>query len=418
MNRLLVVALVVLMCGIVGTPAHAGAAHEGSLSLDDLRLGLLELIAEETEGVSRSGGAPGVLLAGDRVDEALDHLAGELAREERIRVFKGGRLLSEGTAPLVERQSAILNLWTGSVFTVGSLENLTTIEDMRPLIHRGTFYVLRDIYLDGEAADLSVGRSLPVLLEHLDANGVRLTGTAVAPPFITSLSGITSSAAGISNGRAAMPCGKTWNNYMVINNEQGMYPWTINGSNFGTSVGTVKIGSLRHAAKSWTSTRIVIDPTVSKDSSPTSSVLTVTSGSTGISATYAVNTVPAIKSRIYGQCTWYVALKRLNLGLSPSTTAYGGYSPITPSWVPKVGDQLHWLSQHTAIITGVSGPTSQAGGYISYTVTIEEYNSTCQNRFNRYTSVFQTRTVNGTKSITKYLKSSVTSLGDAKVFYR
>ncbi|HKV09301.1 MAG TPA: hypothetical protein VJ725_14250 [Thermoanaerobaculia bacterium] len=417
MNRLLVVALVVLLCGIVATPAHAGATHEGNISLDSLRLGLLELIVEETEGASRSGGASVVLLDGDRVDEAFDYLVGDFAREERIRVFQGSRLLSEGTAPSIERQSAILNLWTGSVFTVGSSGNRTVIEDLRPLIHRGTLYVLRDIYLDGEAADLSVGRSLPVLLEQLSPDGVRLAGAAAtAAPKISSLSGVTSDAAGISNGRAAMSCGKTWNDHMVINNEQGMYPWTINGSNFGTSKGTLAIGSLKPAAKSWTSTQIVTDPTLSKDSSPVCTTLTVTA-STG-SATYGVNIAPAIKSRIYGQCSWYVALKRLNLGLQPSPSAYGGYSSITADWVPKVGDQLHWASKHTAIITGVKGPTSQAGGYTSYTVTIEEYNADCRNSFNRYTSEFQIQTVSGKKSITKYPKSSVTSLGETKVYYR
>src|SRR5207244_301513 len=122
--------------------------------------------------------------------------------------------------------------------------------------------------------------------------------------------------------------------------------------------------------------------------------------STG-SASYYVWYVPSIRGRIYQQCTWFVARTRLSMGLQPSPTAYDNYNTITPQWIPRNGDQLAWLRRHQGIITGVFG-YSQPGGYTTWTLTVEEYNSKCQNNYNRYTATFQTQTINGQTRITQY----------------
>jgi hypothetical protein len=151
-----------------------------------------------------------------------------------------------------------------------------------------------------------------------------------------------------------------------------------------------------------------------------SSVLTVTTLA-GASASYGISVAPAIKTRVFGQCTWYVAARRISMKKSPSPTAYGSYSAIDGSWVPQAGDQLKWETttiKHTAIITAVGKAVTQPGGYTTYTATIEEQNADCKNNVNKYTSDFQIQTVSGKSKVTKFLKSSVRSLGDATSYYR
>lgn len=62
---------------------------------------------------------------------------------------------------------------------------------------------------------------------------------ATAAPVIQSLGGYTSFDAGISNGLVAMTAGTTWNGSRVVNDQPGLYTWTIQGSGFGAQTGQV-----------------------------------------------------------------------------------------------------------------------------------------------------------------------------------
>jgi hypothetical protein len=210
-----------------------------------------------------------------------------------------------------------------------------------------------------------------------------------------------------------MTCGAAWNGGRVVNDQTGVYPWTINGKNFGSNPGSVSIVGRPATIQSWSPTQIVIQPTAAYNSSPLCAVMLITT-STGAKGTFGTNIVPAVRSRVFQQCTWWVAYSRLNMGKQPSATAYGGYTSITAQWIPQVGDQLEWDGEHTAIISSVQGPTLQSAGAQSWTLGITEYNSKCTNQFNSYTTTFTI----SKGSVGNYPQSSVKSLGGATVFYR
>ena len=129
-----------------------------------------------------------------------------------------------------------------------------------------------------------------------------------------------------------------------------------------------------------------------------------------------MSVVPAIKSRIFGQCTHHVALTRINMGRQPSPAAYGGYSTMTTSYEPRVGDQLQWRGRHTAIITSVNA--YYIGGWRRYNIQISERNADCRNGHKVYWDYFEVGVVNGQTCVTPYIQSSVRSLGSCTLYYR
>ncbi|MFL6264347.1 MAG: hypothetical protein ACJ76Y_32060 [Thermoanaerobaculia bacterium] len=417
-STLLALSMSLVVASLVASSTAAQTLRPGQReerSPESLRAALLTSVAIETEGafLMDPSGEFVKIEGPEDLESFVGNLGHGLPQVLRTRVFAAGRLVSEGesSALSIDRQEGIYNRNTGSLFVVGGLGNHVTIEDLRTLEDSGKVFILRDIYLDGEVADLRVGRSLPVRLE---STGAKVSST----PQVSSLSGVTSSAAGVSNGRVAMgSCGGTYDGGMALNDQPGIYPWTINGTNFGSSTGQVAFAGQTVPTRSpWTSTKIIAEPTIAAGFSPATALLKVTTAS-GTSTSYGVSFVPAIRSRVYGQCTWFVALTRLQMGLQPSPTAYGGYSSITAQWVPKPGDQLAWLGKHTAIITAVS-VTIEAGGVKAYTLTIKQYNADCHNSPGTYSAYFKVRTLNGQTSVTQYPQSSVSALGLAYVYYR
>lgn len=360
---------------------------------------------------------PLIELKGDQIATALTLLPGNSPAKSATRIFRDGLEISHDENLVPQRETAYLDPVAKSLVILGSLAGSPVLEDFRFLTVERQSLVLRDLYLDGDSADISLGRSLPFPLDDLLDGARGSAATAVSPPTITSLAGATSSAAGITNGLADLTCGNSYNGARIVNDQAVTYYWRIKGNNFGSTAGSVKLGSTSASISSWSNTQIDIYPTSSINSTPTTITLKVTT-SAGQQTTKAVSIAPSIRTRIYGQCTWYVAWKRLQLGLQPSSSAYGGYSTISASWIPKVGDQLAWNGSHTAIITAVGAPTTGTGGLKTYSLTVGEYNRDCRNNFNSYTTEFQIRTTSGQSSITKYPKSSITSLGNATVYYR
>jgi hypothetical protein len=107
------------------------------------------------------------------------------------------------------------------------------------------------------------------------------------------------------------------------------------------------------------------------------------------------------------------------MGKQPSPSAYGGYSAITPSYVPQRGDQLQFYqltnssAKHAVIITGVSSPT-QTNGVKKWALTISEMNYNCRNSQRSYGTTFEVK--NG--PVLQYPKASFSGYSDSRLYYR
>jgi len=91
--------------------------------------------------------------------------------------------------------------------------------------------------------------------------------------------------------------------------------------------------------------------------------------------------IGTIRSRGYGQCTWYVAYVRLNLGLSIPAPAYSdpAIRSIDPNYTPQLWDVLNFGSSHTSIIITTPALTTQFNASDgstnwTYTFTLGEMN--------------------------------------------
>lgn len=233
-----------------------------------------------------------------------------------------------------------------------------------------------------------------------------------ASPYISYITGITTAAAGVENGLVKQSCGAKYNGSRAVNDTAETYSWTIVGGNFGSSQGSVTLAGRTAKITSWSSTKIVIYPSVLYTTGPMSTTLKITTSNGTVS--HGVSIVPAIKTRIFGQCTHHVALKRLSLGLTPSSGAYSGYSPVTTSWVPRVGDQIQWNGTHTAIIVAVNAYYNN--GWSRYNIQVSEQNYDCKNSTRTFWDYFEVGVVSGTKKITHYLTHP--SMGKVTSYYR
>jgi hypothetical protein len=345
----------------------------------------------------------------------------------------------------VERASGAFTPKFQSLLVDGTWNGAPTIEDFR-FIHSGNaFYVLRDIYINGTSADLVTGRSAPVMLEETSTreSGARSRGAqsqayalAAAPPAvpkITIIHGLNDDAnTGIVDGLVHMTCGAAYNTGRVVNGSAPQFQlsmpfyWDVYGSNFGSAKGTIQLAGINvpaSAITAWTPTYIRFYPSVPYNWGAISTTFSITNTSGGTLKSGA-QIVPSISGRIEGQCTWFVALARINGGKAPSPDAYppgAGWSTITAAYVPQRLDQLvyQWTNskgvreKHTAIINSVSQPV-KSGNTTTWTVVIGEANALCDNQISSKQSTFQLQ--NGT--ITKFIQSSAGSTLAPGWFYR
>ncbi|HKR65268.1 MAG TPA: hypothetical protein VJZ00_16165, partial [Thermoanaerobaculia bacterium] len=346
-------------------------------------------------------------------------LVGNLDVRRVTRVFERGALIQTDDAETAfEPIESVFNASDAAVVSSGMLWGVAAKQDIR-FVHTETeAWLINDVYVSWQPDDVFVGRARAVSLDQpLPRSDLTTLATAPPAPAVTSIAGVfTDSSIGIVKGIVSMgTCGGSWDGAMAINNEPGPYTWLVNGRNFGTQRGTVVVGGVSAQIIAWSATQIHINPTIYYRAAPMTAVVSVKLP-TGTSTTSAIGVAPAIKTRVYGQCTWYVARTRIDMGKQPSPGAYTGYSPITATYVPAVGDQLHWLSRHTAIITAVGAPKTQ-GETTTWSVTVEEYNADCKNGFNRYTTSFIIRTVKGQKTLVQSVLSSIASFKTATTYY-
>lgn len=399
--------MVVLAATLMGAPTYHAQEQAVARGQENQVVDNGSVVADQTENSLR--------VAGKRIDSLIASQARGGVIREMVRVFSGGVLI-DSPAPVtgLVRKSGRYYPDSRILVVTGDLNGSKVIEDIHFLEADDSTIVLRDIYLDGETADLSVGRGLPFRIDSGKNESEGMSALAVAAPTVSSISGYTDCAGvGIVNGKVAMNCdgsgcGTTYDGNYAINDQPGKFTLTLNGNNFGTSRGSVVLAGNYVPILSWANTRIVIDPTVPWYSSPLCALLKITTASGGV-LNSGINIVPAIRTRIYGQCTFHVALTRLQMGMQPSPSAYGGYTSIDGRYVPRAGDQYQWATntgKHTAIVVSVSGPVSAAGGIKTWTLTVSQQNADCRNSINRYPTSFQTKTVNGVTSVAAYPKSS------------
>jgi hypothetical protein len=371
-----------------------------------------------------------VPVAAEDIDSLIDNLSGGVDKVFRVRVLSAGQVVEYPESMIaVQRDAGVFNSQTRSLVTTGTMNGIAMIEDFRFLHYDGKFYVLRDIHLNGTATDVANGRSTPTILETTSPSiagedvlkGVlreNAMSLKAAPPTITAIHGYTDvPVTGIYDGLADMSCGRTYNNYRVIDNVQpSVFDWDIIGSNFGTTKGTIQVAGITVPASqvSWGPTEIKFYPAVPYYFVAGPTVLSISTSNDTV--TSALNFAPAISGRIFGQCTWLVALMRMNAGKPVPSSSFGpggGWNTLAAGYAPQLWDALtyRWTDSqgahtHTAVIVGVSAPV-KSGNTTTWTVTIEEANAACSNRITTKQSSFQVQNGQITKPIQSDAKSGL-----------
>ena len=170
----------------------------------------------------------------------------------------------------------------------------------------------------------------------------------------------------VDNGRwqgqppSAPNHGKYMNFYALetVDSSKNTY-WVIKGSGFGSKQGKVNFSNtkIRSSILSWNDREIKIVPAADysfrTDSAVTMSVFSDTNREL---ARKAIPVIGLIKTRGFGQCTWYVAYKRKSAGLTVPPSAYAVTKQIDASYVPSLYDCLTYGSKHVAIISSIDPP--------------------------------------------------------------
>lgn len=208
-------------------------------------------------------------------------------------------------------------------------------------------------------------------------------------PTITDISGY-SDRIGVSNGKwTGQPSNApSWasNKYKgdyALESQNDNYYWLINGSGFGENTGTLSFSDSNisvYKTIAWKDSQIKIIPKVPYTFTYNNSVtLTVTNTYQKSTPPKVVSTVGIIKSRGFGQCTWFVAYTRLKNGKSIPPKAYSTTGSINGNYVPQQWDCLTYGSKHVAIIKSSpskSETTDSSGNrFVTYVFKIGEYNA-------------------------------------------
>lgn len=234
-----------------------------------------------------------------------------------------------------------------------------------------------------------------------------------------SMSGFTAEGTWLGNVPA---CGRgSFYGYYVINtydNSDAANYWDIKGSNFGTAKGSVSSNSsgITFDIISWSNTTIRIRPKAGYLLDVKTNFTVTVKTTSNLTASRTINVIGMLANgRGYGQCTWEAAYQRKLMGLSiPFPSAYSTSGTISASYIPKKGDVLHWGKMHTGII--LSDPTvSTSGGVSTYTFTIRERNSKCNETY--ATQSTQSFKKTGS-SVTQGISSDNSSLGKATTYWR
>lgn len=243
---------------------------------------------------------------------------------------------------------------------------------------------------------------------------------SAASPKISGITGY-SDGVGVVNGKwtgQGPACNNARGNYYgyyAVESQNASY-WTIKGSGFGTSKGkvTVSNSSITLTISSWKDTEIKVSTKVPYSYTFKTGITLTVKNAQNQSVSKSISTFGIIKTRGYGQCTWYVAYKRLANGKAIPPSAYTS-TTIDTKYVPKQWDCLNYGGKHVGIITS-SVRKSEKSGIITYYLTVGEMNATCNESESSYSAQFIVDTKN--KKITKYIGSNAGSTYKATGYYR
>ena len=196
----------------------------------------------------------------------------------------------------------------------------------------------------------------------------------------------------VSNARwTGQPCppapgpGK-YATFYAIDSQSPSY-WDLIGSGFGQSQGSGKVAfsdpAIKSSIASWTDSKIRVNVSVPSAYTQSPAVAVRVNPAAGNPASKSVGVVGSIQARGYGQCTWFVAMTRLQYHRPIPTGALGAFSvsgPIGPNYVPQQWDVLQFEKLHTAIIASAVLPMPAAtdphgNKVLTYTFTIQEMNA-------------------------------------------
>jgi hypothetical protein len=267
----------------------------------------------------------------------------------------------------------------------------------------------------------------------------RTAATTVVAPKITSITGY-SDGVGVTSGRwtgqpsvAPKNASNRYKGFLASDSynygsaSSNPYYWDINGSNFGTAKGTVSVGSqFSVTVVSWSATQIRIKAVASTSFQSAAVTVKITTSDGKASATFNDNVVGIIKSRGFGQCTWFVAQQRLANGLSVPPSAYS-----TTASIPAVGaldsgyrpaqwDALNYSGNHVSIITSTVTETTNKDKSITYSFTVSEYNADWQESLSSSTRTYKLSAPNsaGRRTVLGGIGTNASSNWVATGYYR
>lgn len=173
--------------------------------------------------------------------------------------------------------------------------------------------------------------------------------------------------------------------------------WTITGTGFGTTKGSVFVDSPLlfgiMSISSWSNTQIKVNVAGSWQFAFARDVKIFVKTSNGATTYKTDNVVAVPKGRGYGQCTWEVFFRRKASNLAPPPTAYASTRvAINANYVPRIWDVLYWNTSHTAIITSTPQVIrSSDGRTTTYRFTLTERNAAWDEAMTTRTSEFTVR---------------------------
>lgn len=203
---------------------------------------------------------------------------------------------------------------------------------------------------------------------------------AVAPPPVVSgFSGISSS---YWLWDKAPKYGQSWVIDYRYENQ-----FTITGTGFGSS-GTITFGNPGYrvtSIKSWKDNQIIFTAGSVIDAVPNfaTGISVTRAAGNSTSRMFPVRLIPGIRTRPYGQCTYWAAYRRIKLGRSEAQpTAYSATGALGPDYVPQAYDVLWANNVHQAFIEAVSTQVVSANKDVSkgpivreYAITLSQYNA-------------------------------------------
>lgn len=236
-------------------------------------------------------------------------------------------------------------------------------------------------------------------------------------PIISTITGYTDGV-GVSSAkwtgqpdRAPKTASNKFVGYYVVERILDSYYWDINGSNFGASQGDGKVWLLNNISNcpannqsdiaginvtilSWSDSKIRVKVKNSNNSLTflNNVQLKITTSTTIYNKTTSktLSIISLISSRGFGQCTFFVASKRLIANLPIPPTAYSN-TPIDYNYSPKIWDCLTYSTNHVAIITSQPVQSKNVDGSISWAFTVGEFNATWNESESSSNRIFKVR---------------------------